>query len=101
MVALAGFGYVIISDFERLIVEMGGPIPFLTNLYLSSYRYWGVLALFPLFVLILSMTPSNFTRTRYRVTMYMLIAHIVIGFVIFMGVLFAMYAPIFELGKAQ
>ncbi len=99
MAVLAGFGYIEIGEFEKLLNEMGGTTPSLTNLYLSSYKYWSVLAIFPLFILIKTLPSQKNPTLQYRVTSFVLIAHMIFGLMIFIGTIFAMYAPIFELGN--
>jgi uncharacterized membrane protein len=80
---------------------MGGTVPFLTNLYLSSYKYWSVLAIFPLFILLQTLQAQNKPKIQFGATTYVLIAHMIFGLLIFIGTIFAMYAPIFELGNTQ
>ena len=107
MAVLAGFGYIEISEFEKLLKkmlnlnELEGTVPFFTNLYLSSYKYWSVLAIFPLLILLQTLQAQNKPKIQFGATTYVLIAHMIFGLLIFIGTIFAMYAPIFELGNTQ
>ena len=98
---VAGFGYTQISDFEKLFNNFGEPVPLLTDLYILTYKYWGILTLFPLFILFQTLTSDKGSKLSFLATTSVLITHMIFGIVIFIFTVFAMYAPIFELGNTQ
>ena len=98
---LSGFGYSQIGDFERLLNEMGGSKPLVTNLYLSSYQYWSVLTVFPLFVLLQTRSTKNRLKIPLNLVTCVLLTHWLFGLLVFVGAVYALYAPIFALGDAQ
>ena len=101
MAVMSGFGFIEISEFEKLLNELKGTAPFLTNLYLSTYKYWGVLVIFPLFIILQTWQSEIKLENQFGTIAFVLIAHILFGLLIFIGAIFAMYLPIFELGNTQ
>ncbi len=97
---LAGFGFMVISDFESLFQSFGGPVPYITELYFHTYKFWGVLAIFPLLTLVQSFTHKQNFAVSFLPTLSILITLGVLGMIIFLFTVFTMYAPIFEMGEA-
>lgn len=96
---LAGFGFMVISEFENLIQSFGGPVPYITKLYFYTYKFWGILAIFPLLTLIQSFKHEQNFTVSFIPTLSILITLGVLGIIIFLFTAFAMYAPIFEMGE--
>ncbi len=99
LVLLTGFGFIQIDAFNELLKDFGEPVPLLTGMYLVTYKYWGILVLFPLFISFQTLASDKKPNLPFGATTSILIAHMVFGFLIFIFTVFAMYAPIYELGE--
>lgn len=94
MYAFFNFG-----DYKELLEGYGDKeIPLITSVILVSYKYWGILVIFPLLVLTQEITAWNFLRMPNGKVAVSLVLLMLFAILLASLTVYAMYLPIFRLG---
>jgi type II secretory pathway component PulF len=93
-IAMAVAVYFIVPSFQEMFVNFDAKLPLATNLLLATFRWWGVVPVVTFALWALWPNPSKRGIAA-------LVFGTVSAAVLFLFVLFALYAPIFQLAAIE
>jgi type II secretory pathway component PulF len=93
--------YFVFPDFEKLFLEFGVDLPFLTNVVLVSYPYWLAVIIIPIGIYIRYLTKPELPKKVKNRILFVFVSMLLFSIVLLPLSVSLMYLPIFELEAAN
>ena len=97
----SGFAFFHFGDYKELLEGFSDKeLPLVTSIILVSYKYWGILVVFPLLALIQEIAGWNYLKISNKKIAITLGLLMLFAILVSALTVYAMYLPIFRLGGA-
>ncbi|WP_417546688.1 hypothetical protein [Marinobacter sp.] len=93
--------YFVFPEFEKLFLEFGTDLPFLTNVVPVSYPYWLAVLIIPIGIYIRYLTKSELSKKVNNRIFFVFVSTLLFSIVLLPLSVSLMYFPIFELEAAN